>query len=118
MENIKTFENLFIRQESKKIFIDFYNKFSNSEFRDYFFKDQILRSSLSISNNIAEWFERMTNKELIYFLYIAKWSSWETRNMILIWKELNFITKEEFDNYNSSLIKISAWINKLINSKK
>jgi four helix bundle protein len=44
--------------------------------------DQIDRSSLSISNNIAEGFERGTSNELLTFLYIARGSAGETRSML------------------------------------
>lgn len=45
-------------------------------------RDQIDRCSLSVSNNIAEGFERGTTKELLAFLYIARGSSGETRSML------------------------------------
>ena len=35
-------------------------------------RSQLERATLSISNNIAEGFERGTTKELLGFLYIAK----------------------------------------------
>jgi four helix bundle protein len=41
-------------------------------------RDQIDRASLSVSNNIAEGFDRRTNKELIQYLYIARGSASET----------------------------------------
>lgn len=44
--------------------------------------DQIDRASLSISNNIAEGFERGTTNELLYFLYVARGSSGETRSLL------------------------------------
>ena len=44
--------------------------------------DQLDRCSLSVSNNIAEGFERGTTKELLAFLYIARGSAGETRSMM------------------------------------
>ncbi len=45
-------------------------------------QDQLDRCSLSVSNNIAEGFERGTTKELLAFLYIARGSAGETRSMM------------------------------------
>ena len=56
--------------------------------RDKFFsqpgdlRDQLRRASLSISNNIAEGFERGSTAELLYFLYIARGSAGEARSML------------------------------------
>lgn len=46
-------------------------------------RDQIRRSSLSVSNNIAEGFERGSTAELLAFLYIARGSCGETRSILL-----------------------------------
>ena len=45
-------------------------------------RDQLERASLSISNNVAEGFERGTTKELLNFLYIARGSAGEVRSML------------------------------------
>lgn len=45
-------------------------------------RDQLDRASLSVSNNIAEGFERGTTKELLSFLYIARGSAAEVRSML------------------------------------
>ena len=45
-------------------------------------RDQMERAAVSISNNIAEGFERGTNKELLTFLYIARGSAGEVRSML------------------------------------
>ncbi len=56
--------------------------------RDRFFaqpgdlKDQIRSAALSVSNNIAEGFERGTTPELLTFIYIARGSAGETRSML------------------------------------
>jgi four helix bundle protein len=43
-------------------------------------RDQMRRAALSISNNIAEGFERGTTSELLMFLYIARGSAGEVRS--------------------------------------
>jgi four helix bundle protein len=47
-------------------------------------RDQIERASMSISNNIAEGFERGTTQETLTFLYIARGSSGETRSILCL----------------------------------
>jgi len=47
-------------------------------------KDQIERASMSISNNIAEGFERGTTQETLTFLYISRGSSGETRSVLYL----------------------------------
>ena len=44
--------------------------------------DQLQRAALSISNNIAEGFERGTTNELLQFLYYARGSAGEVRSML------------------------------------
>jgi four helix bundle protein len=48
------------------------------------FRDQIDRAALSVSNNIAEGFERGTTNELLAFLYIARGSAGEVRSMLAV----------------------------------
>jgi four helix bundle protein len=48
------------------------------------FRNQLDRAALSISNNVAEGFERMSTKELIGFLAIARASAGEVRSMIAV----------------------------------
>lgn len=86
---IKTFEDVIGWRKSRELSSFVYKSFKNC--RDYSFRDQIQRAVLSIMNNIAEGFERRTNKELSYFLYIAKGSCGEVRSMAHMACDLGYI---------------------------
>jgi four helix bundle protein len=45
-------------------------------------RDQLERAALSVSNNVAEGFERGTTQELLAFIYIARGSAGEVRSML------------------------------------
>src|SRR5688500_17340446 len=68
-------------------------------------RDQVQRASLSISNNIAEGFERGTTAELICFLYIARGSAGETRSALLFAIRLldRGILKSQISNLKSQI---------------
>jgi four helix bundle protein len=51
------------------------------------FRNQLDRSALSVSNNIAEGFERVTTRELLAFLAISRGSSGEVRSMMAVVKD-------------------------------
>lgn len=105
---IEKFEDIIAWQKANNIAIKIYKLFSNS--KDYGFKDQIQRAGVSVSNNIAEGFERMGDKEFKKFLYIAKGSCAEVRSMLYIGLELNYLTKNEFND----LYYLSVEISKLL----
>ena len=72
---IDRFEDIIAWQKSKELTKLIYSKFAES--KDFSFRDQIQRASVSIMNNIAEGFERKSNNEFKYFLYISVVSFWE-----------------------------------------
>lgn len=98
---ITKFEDILAWQKGKLLTVEIYRCFRN--IKDFNFKDQILRAVVSICNNIAEGFERQSNKELSKFLFIAKGSCAEVRSMLHLALELNYISKDDFNKlYNLS----------------
>jgi four helix bundle protein len=85
-------------------------------------RGQLRRSSLSVSNNIAEGFERGTTAELLAFLYISRGSCGETRSMLLFTERFPEAAhlKSELSNLKalaeSCSRQIRAWANGLQNS--
>ncbi|MFA6173929.1 MAG: four helix bundle protein [Kiritimatiellales bacterium] len=65
--------------------------------------NQIQRAGLSISNNIAEGFERGTTPELIQFLYYAKGSAGEVRSICYVIERL-----QTFDHLKSEISKLKS----------
>ncbi len=87
------FEDLVVWKRSARLCAEVYQAFSGS--RDFGFKDQITRSSLSIASNIAEGYERDTDRDRVKFLGYAKGSCAELRTQIYIGIEIGYIDKLE-----------------------
>jgi len=110
---IERFEDIMAWQKAKELTVEIYQLFYES--KDFGFKDQIQRASVSIMNNIAEGFERKSNNEFKYFLFIAKGSCGEVRSMLILAKELRkaetaaieklYDLSEEISRMLSALIK-------------
>jgi four helix bundle protein len=86
------------------------------------FRDQLDRAALSVSNNIAEGFERGTTNELLYFLYVARGSAGETRSMLRV--RLRRVSDPKLKSQISELIacavscsrQLRGWADSLQNS--
>ena len=76
------FEELEVWKRSARLSAEIYKAFA--ELKDYGFRDQITRASLSVPSNIAEGYERNSDKEMANFLNYAKGSAGELRTQIYI----------------------------------
>ena len=111
---IDKFEDIIAWQKSKELVINIYACFRKCT--DYNFTRQIQRAVISIMNNIAEGFERKTNKEFARFLYMAKGSCGEVRSMLYLALELKYISREDFEKYYDMALEISKILSGLIKS--
>jgi four helix bundle protein len=109
---IERFEEILSWQKAKILTLLVYKTFEKSN--DFGFKSQIERASVSIMNNIAEGFERKSNKEFKQFLFIAKGSCGEVRSMLHLALDLNKIDKQKFDELYNLSLEISKLLSGLI----
>jgi four helix bundle protein len=109
---IERFEDIIAWKKSKELTLLVYKSFRQT--KDLSFKNQIERASISIMNNVAEGFERQTNKEFKNFLFIAKGSCGEVRSMVSIAKDLGYIPSKQCSEINSLSIEISRILSGLI----
>ena len=99
------FENLEVWQRATDLSADIYQKLKS--LKDYGFKDQITRSGLSIPSNIAEGFERNSQKECISFLSYAKGSCGELRTQIHIGMRIGYVDKSDGERWLQEAEEIS-----------
>ncbi len=109
---IKSFEDVQAWQKSRSLTTDLYLYFKQN--RDLAFRNQIQRASVSIMNNIAEGFERASNKELKYFLYVSKGSCGEVRLMLLLANDLGYISSKETTTLVNRASEISRMLSGFI----
>ncbi|MFA5359665.1 MAG: four helix bundle protein [Patescibacteria group bacterium] len=109
---INKFEDIIAWQKAGKLSMNIYSIFHDC--RDFGFANQIQRASISIMNNIAEGFERNTNKEFRNFLFIAKGSCAEVRSMLYIAVKINYISDKQFSDITKQTIEISKLLSGLI----
>jgi len=83
------FEQLPVWQSAIELAAEVYALTEKPAFRRrHSLRDQIERAAVSVSNNIAEGFERGTNQELLTFLYIARGSAGEVRSMLCLFQKI------------------------------
>lgn len=115
MGKFKSFEEINSWQKARQFNKRIYEITDNQNFKkDFDFVRQIRRASISISSNIAEGFERNTDKEFIQFLYIAKASAAEVRSQLYLAFDLNYIEKIEFEELFLDISDISKLISGFI----
>src|SRR5438876_3393706 len=120
----KRFEDLPVWRDSAELARSMYEFTALDPFRLHSrLRDQLERAALSVSNNIAEGFERGTTNELLAFLYIARGSAGEVRSMMRVlerWKLFGHC-RSQISNFITQCEKISkqlyGWIESLKNSE-
>jgi four helix bundle protein len=109
---IEKFEDILAWQKGKELSIFIYRQQKSN--RDFSFRDQLQRAVISICNNIAEGYERQSNKEFKQFLFISKGSAGEVRSMLYIGLELGYINQSDFERAYSLSIEISKLLSGFI----
>lgn len=118
-QKIKSFTDLNAWKEAYSLVLIIYKitkEFPKEEI--FVLVSQMRRCTISISSNIAEGFSRRTKREKVQFYQIALGSITELQNQLLISRDLNYLSKEEFLKIADQTVKVSKLINGLIKSSK
>ena len=113
---IEKFEEIQSWQEARGLVKEIYQKFI--ECRDFGFRDQVQRAGISVMSNIAEGFERNSNKEFINFLYIARGSCAEVKSLLYCALDIGYIDENFFRSMFGRLNKVTGLLNGFISYLK
>lgn len=106
---MQNFKDLLLWQEAHKLALEIYEatkKFPKEEL--FGITSQIRRAAVSIPCNIAEGCGRYTSKDFANFLQIALGSTNETDYLMLLAKDLNYLSENNFVTFNEKINKIRA----------
>ena len=122
MENkIKSYQDLIVWQKSVLLVTDIYTITKTFPQDERFgITSQLNRAAVSIPTNIAEGWGRETSKNYLQFLRISRGSIMEVQTLLIISKNLNYVSEEKFDvlrNKTEEVGKILQGLIKSINEK-
>jgi len=104
----QNFQDMEMWKSAKNLAVIIHKIFSNS--RDYLFRDQIERAVITIMNNLAEGFDRRSDKQFKYFLFIARGSCAEVRSMAILGFELGYLKNKDPKIIEDLYVDISKMI--------
>ncbi len=114
-KKIKSFTDLDAWKKAHELVLSIYKitKYFPHEER-FGLTNQVRRSAVSVSSNIAEGFSRHTSLEKKHFYYLSLGSLTEVQNQILIARDVKFIPPSDFQEIAGQTIIVSKLLNSLI----
>jgi len=116
MATIQRFEDLICWKKGRELVKVVYKELESC--RDFGFKDQIQRASVSIISNIAEGFESGTKYEFLNYLHIAKASAGEVRAQLYVANDVGYLNIQKFQYLKGLAEECSKLLHSLIGRVK
>ena len=115
MAKAEKFEDLIVWQDARVLRKEIYAVTKSGLFsRDFEMRSQIRDAALSVMDNIAEGFERGSNREFAQFLNISKGSAGEVRSALYAALDEAYLTPPEFEKLRDRALSVSRRCSKLI----
>ena len=113
---VRRFEDLEVWKEGMQLAVRVYEVMASS--RDFGLRDQMQRAAVSVPSNIAEGYERGSNKEFVQFLHYSRGSGGELRTQIYLAGKLARIEKPVMKELLERSRKVSAMLHRYIQVRK
>lgn len=116
---MQDFRNLKFWGKAHSLVIELYSetkKFPKDEM--FALTSQLRRAVASVPTNIAEGCGRETEADFKRFLVIAMGSASEVEYLLLLSKDLNYLSLEKYKKFNDQIVEIKKMISTYINKIK
>jgi four helix bundle protein len=115
MAKIARFEDLEAWQLARQLTAKVYEATLTGKFaKDYGLRAQIQRAAVSIVSNIAEGFDRKSNKQFLQFLDVASGSASEVKAQLYVALDLKYLTNEQFQDMFTDAVRVGQMLTKLM----
>jgi four helix bundle protein len=112
---IERFEDIEAWKEARKLVNMIYDISDKENFsKDFGLKNQIRNASVSVMSNIAEGFDRGTNREFIQFLIVGRASASEVKSQLYVALDRSYIDPEKFGQIYDQISKVISLIDGFI----
>jgi four helix bundle protein len=112
---MKDFRNLIVWQKAHELVLEIYTTTKNwPKEETYGLTSQIRRASSSIPTNIAEGCGRNTDGDTNRFFQFAMGSASEVEYLIILGKELEYLSPKEYTLLNDRIVEIKKMLASLI----
>ena len=111
---MKNYKDLIVWQKAMDLSVEIYQLVKKlPKHETYALSDQMRRAAISIPSNIAEGKSRVSQKEFLYFLGIAKGSRAELETQLQICEKIGYLNEEDTKNAFGLLTEIEKMLVKL-----
>ena len=111
MPTIARFEDIDAWRGARALVKAIYDATGQEPFaQDRGLRDQIRRAAVSIMSNIAERFERSSDKELRQFLIIAEASAGEVRSLLYVARDLAYLDVPTYERITEQASSVSRQV--------
>jgi len=112
---IRNFEDIEAWKEARNLNKLIYQVTKKDSFKkDFGLTGQIQRASITVMANIAEGFDRQSDREFIHYLKIASSSASEIQSHLYAALDLAYISEEEFEDLYEQAKRVKKLINGFI----
>ena len=114
-QKARSFTDLIVWQEGHKMVLMVYQRTKSFPKEEIFgLTNQVRRAAVSVTSNIAEGFNRKSEKDKMHFYVMAQGSVAEIQNQLLVARDVGYMNKDDFSELTDRTVDIHKLLTGLI----